>query len=103
MKISPFEETHKLSTQLYTTQCSDWCSALLGNNLVYQRVCSYKALIKFFNIEFISWWKTVMEKARFGGSGVNGRIILRWIVRKWNVGMWIGQRLLTIRTVDCHL
>ena len=27
----------------------------------------------------------------WGGPGVNGRIILRWISRKWNVGVWAGS------------
>jgi hypothetical protein len=30
--------------------------------------------------------------------GVDGRIILRWIFRKWDVGVWTGSRLLNIET-----
>jgi len=25
-----------------------------------------------------------------GDSGINWRIILRWILRKWDVGVWTG-------------
>ena len=32
--------------------------------------------------------------------GVDGRIILRWIFRKWNVGVWTGSRWLRIGTVS---
>jgi len=30
------------------------------------------------------------EKRHSGYPGVEGRIILRWIFRKWDVGMWAG-------------
>jgi hypothetical protein len=29
-------------------------------------------------------------KNHLGDPGVDGRIILRWIFRKWNVGTWTG-------------
>jgi hypothetical protein len=31
------------------------------------------------------------------GPGVDGWIILRWIFRKWNVGVWTGLSWLRIR------
>jgi hypothetical protein len=30
------------------------------------------------------------ERDRWGDPGVDGRIIFRWIFRKWDVGVWIG-------------
>jgi len=30
--------------------------------------------------------------------GVDGRIILRWILRQWDVGAWTGSRWLRIGT-----
>jgi hypothetical protein len=36
------------------------------------------------------WWETLRKKDHWGNPGVDGRIILRWIFRKWDVCMdWI--------------
>jgi len=35
--------------------------------------------------------------------GVDGRIILRLIFRKWDLGVWTGSSWLRIRTVGGHL
>jgi hypothetical protein len=42
-------------------------------------------------------------KCHWGETGVDGRIILRRIFRKWDVGVWTGVRLLRIETVGGHL
>jgi len=34
---------------------------------------------------------------------IDGRIILRWIFRKWDVGVWTGSSWLTIRAGVGHL
>jgi hypothetical protein len=34
---------------------------------------------------------------------VDGRIILRWIFRKWDVGVWTGSNWLRIGTGGGHL
>jgi len=34
---------------------------------------------------------------------INGRIILRWIFRKWGVRAWTGSMLLRIGKGDRHL
>jgi hypothetical protein len=38
-----------------------------------------------------------------GRPGVDGRIILRWIFRKWDVGVWTGLGWLRIETGGRHL
>jgi hypothetical protein len=35
--------------------------------------------------------------------GLDGKIILRWIFRKWNVGVWTGSSWLRIGTGGGHL
>jgi hypothetical protein len=41
----------------------------------------------------------VSEIDNWGDPGVDGRIILRWIFRKWDEGVWIGLRWLMIEAV----
>jgi hypothetical protein len=43
------------------------------------------------------------ERDHLGGPGVDGRIILRWIFRKWDVGVWIGSSWLRMGTGCGHL
>jgi hypothetical protein len=31
------------------------------------------------------WWRNLWERDQLGDPGVDGRIIFRWILRKWNV------------------
>jgi hypothetical protein len=36
------------------------------------------------------WWGSQRERNHFDVLGVNGKIILQWIFKMWNVGMdWI--------------
>jgi hypothetical protein len=39
------------------------------------------------------------ERDHLGDPGVDGRIILRWIFRKWDVGVWTRSSWLRIRQV----
>ena len=36
------------------------------------------------------------ERDHLGVPGVDGRIILRWIFREWDVGVWTGSSWLRI-------
>jgi hypothetical protein len=42
-------------------------------------------------------------KSHWGDPGVDRRIILRWIFRKWDVGLWTGLTWLRIEIGGGHL
>jgi len=43
------------------------------------------------------------RKNHLEDPGVDGRIILRWIFRKWDVAVWTGSSWLRIETGGGHL
>jgi len=43
-------------------------------------------------------WGNLKEKVHLGDPCVDGRIILRWIFRKWDVGVWTGSSWSRIET-----
>jgi hypothetical protein len=49
------------------------------------------------------WWGNLRERDQWGDPGVDVRIVLRWIFRKWDVGVWTGLSRLRIETVGGHL
>jgi len=49
------------------------------------------------------WWRNLRERHNLGDPDVDGRIILRWILRKWDVGVWTGSSWLRIETGGGHL
>jgi hypothetical protein len=44
-----------------------------------------------------------MERDHWGESAVDGRIMLRFIFRKWDVGIWTGLSGLRIEAGGRHL
>jgi len=49
------------------------------------------------------WWGILRERNHLEDTGVDRRIILRWIFMKWDVRLWTGSRWLRIGTSDGHL
>jgi len=48
-------------------------------------------------------WGNLRERDHLRDPSVDGRIILRWIFREWDVGVWTGSSWLRIGTVGGHL
>jgi len=48
-------------------------------------------------------WGNLRERNHLGDPGVDGKKILRWIFRKWDVGVWNGSSWLRIGTGVGHL
>jgi len=34
----------------------------------------------------VFWWENLRERNHLGDPEIDGRIVLRWILRKWHVG-----------------
>jgi hypothetical protein len=49
------------------------------------------------------WWVNIRKQNHLEDPDVDGRIILRWIFRKWDVRAWSGPMWLGIVTGDGHL
>jgi len=44
------------------------------------------------------WWGNLRERDNLGDPDIDLRIILRWIFKKWDVGVWTGSSWLRIGT-----
>jgi len=49
------------------------------------------------------WWGNLRERDQLEDPGIDGRIILRWIFRKWDEGIWTGSSWHRIGTGGGHL
>jgi hypothetical protein len=51
----------------------------------------------------VFWWGNLRERDHWGDSGVDEKIILRWIFEKWGVRVWTGLGWLRIHMCGEHL
>jgi len=49
------------------------------------------------------WWGYLRKRDHLKEPDVDRRIILRWIFRKWDVGLWTGSSWLRIGTGSGYL
>jgi hypothetical protein len=48
------------------------------------------------------WWGNLRERDHWGDPGIDGKILLRWIISKWD-GIWTGLGWLRIETSGGYL
>jgi hypothetical protein len=49
------------------------------------------------------WWGILRKRDHLKNTGIDERIIMRWIFRKWDVGTWTGSIWLRIGRGCGHL
>jgi len=49
------------------------------------------------------WWDNLRERDHLEDLDVDGRLIFKWIFRKWNGEVWTGFLWIRIRTGGGHL
>jgi len=53
---------------------------------------------------YTGFWKgNLKERDNLGDPGIDERIILKWIFRKWDMWVWTGSSWLRIGTGGGHL
>ena len=49
------------------------------------------------------WWGNLRERDHLGDPGADGKKILRWMFRKWDLWVWTGSSWFRIGTGGGHL
>jgi hypothetical protein len=48
-------------------------------------------------------WGNLRERDHLQDPGIDRRMIVRWIFRKWDIGVWTGSSWLRIGTAGGHM
>jgi len=51
----------------------------------------------------VFWWGNLRERDCLGDPNLDGTIILKWILRNWDVGLWTGLNWLKRGTGGGHV
>jgi hypothetical protein len=68
-----------------------------------RRWAGHVALWGRVEVYTVFWLGNVRERDHLEDPGLDGSTILRWIFRKWDVGVWTGSIWLRIGTGGGHL
>ena len=49
------------------------------------------------------WWRNLRVRTNLKNPGLDGRIILKYIFKKWDMGLWTGMIWLRVGTVCGYL
>jgi len=89
--------------KLHYEELSDlYCSPNVVRGIKWRRMRWAGYVARMGRGEVI-WCINLRERDHLGDPGVDGRIILTWIFRKWDVGVWTGSIWLRIGTGGWHL
>jgi hypothetical protein len=72
-------------TDLYTSPNIVWVTESRR-----MRWAGYLARMGWGEVYTGFWWGNLRKRDNSEDPGVDGRIILRWIFRKWDAGVWTG-------------
>jgi hypothetical protein len=73
------------------------CIKIVAESICTKMGRKIKMLLKLLR------WGNLRERNQLDDPGVNGRLILSWIFRKWDVWAWTGSIWLRIGTGGGHL
>jgi len=66
-------------------------------------LCAHRVVWGRGDVHTGFWWGNLKEREHLEDQGVDERIILRWIFRKWDGMAWNGSIRLKIGTDGGHL
>jgi hypothetical protein len=98
------DEVIKKWRKLQNEELNDtYCSSNIFRVIKSRRIRWVEHVARIGERRGVYWWGNLRQRDHLGDPGINGMIILRWIFRQWNVGVWTRSSWLRIGTGGGHL